>query len=127
MDDWSKDLLNLLDTVTAEVEQFFQEMGEAIEMVATQVKDSVEEDLDQLLDGLEDLFEPIVIVYTEFDAIAEDFEPPSGYKVDPTLDRHPACIGCHHYHGRAYGGNLLVCGMHPYGWEGRHCPDWEKQ
>ncbi|MDY6784135.1 MAG: hypothetical protein SW833_16580 [Cyanobacteriota bacterium] len=125
MDDWSKDLFNLLDTVTAEVEQFFQEMGEAIETAATQVKDSIEEDLDEFLDGLEDLFEPIVIVYTEFDAIADDFEPPMGYKVDATHDRNPACMGCRHYHGRAYSGNLLVCGMHPYGWDGRHCPDWE--
>jgi hypothetical protein len=22
---------------------------------------------------------------------------------------------CRHYHGQVYGGNLLVCAMHPYG------------
>ncbi|MDY7016384.1 MAG: hypothetical protein SVX43_22860 [Cyanobacteriota bacterium] len=127
MDDWSKDLLDWLDTVTVEVEQFFQEMGDAIETVTTQVQVSIEEDIDQFLEDLEDFFEPIVIVYTEFDAIAEDFDPPGGYKVEPTFEQNPACQGCRHYHGRTYGGNLLVCGMHPYGWDGRDCPDWEAE
>lgn len=36
-----------------------------------------------------------------------------------------ACQGCCHYHGQTYGGELLVCGMHPYGVEGEHCPDWQ--
>jgi hypothetical protein len=43
--------------------------------------------------------------------------------------RHPpvpaTCQGCCHYHGQYYGGNFLVCGMHPYGVESEHCPDWE--
>lgn len=37
------------------------------------------------------------------------------------------CQGCCHYHGRTYGGNLLVCGMHPYGVDGDECSDWEDQ
>lgn len=37
-----------------------------------------------------------------------------------------ACKGCCHYHGQKYGGNLLVCGMHPYGVEEEHCPDWQE-
>ncbi|MBE9178610.1 hypothetical protein IQ268_08565 [Oculatella sp. LEGE 06141] len=36
-----------------------------------------------------------------------------------------SCQGCCHYHGRVYGGNMLVCGMHPYGAEEDSCPDWE--
>lgn len=36
-----------------------------------------------------------------------------------------ACQGCCHYHGRVYGGNLLVCAMHPYGVETDRCGDWE--
>jgi ABC-type nickel/cobalt efflux system permease component RcnA len=43
-----------------------------------------------------------------------------------TRHRRPAvCQGCSHYHGRVYGGNLLVCGMHPYGAEGEYCDDWQ--
>jgi hypothetical protein len=36
----------------------------------------------------------------------------------------PACQGCRHFHGASYGGNFLVCGMHPYGWDGEKCPDF---
>ena len=44
----------------------------------------------------------------------------------PILPQQPnACQGCQHYHGRMYGGNFFVCGMHPYGMEADHCPDWE--
>lgn len=55
------------------------------------------------------------------DAWIDELSP----RVEPTGDRLPACRGCRHYHGRIYGGRLLVCGMHPYGWEGESCPDWE--
>jgi cytochrome c553 len=34
------------------------------------------------------------------------------------------CARCHHYHGQAYGGNFLVCGMHPYGRSEGDCPDF---
>jgi hypothetical protein len=39
--------------------------------------------------------------------------------------RHQVCTGCQHYNGQVYGGNLLVCGMYPYGQpEGAEsCPD----
>lgn len=46
----------------------------------------------------------------------------------PSLPNQPAaCQGCQHYHGRMYGGSMLVCGMHPYGVEDDRCPDWEGQ
>lgn len=42
--------------------------------------------------------------------------------------RPKACQGCEYYHGIAYGygdgRSLLICGFHPYGWEGDTCPDW---
>jgi hypothetical protein len=41
------------------------------------------------------------------------------------LKKPSACRGCCHYHGHTYGGNLLVCAMHPYGVEEAHCPDWQ--
>jgi hypothetical protein len=45
--------------------------------------------------------------------------------VDPIANNHPVCTGCRHYHGQSYGGEMLVCGMHPYGCETETCPDWE--
>lgn len=45
--------------------------------------------------------------------------------VHPTAKQYPACQHCKHYHGYRYGEHLLVCAMHPYGWEDEQCPDWE--
>jgi len=35
------------------------------------------------------------------------------------------CIGCKYYHGSSYGGVHLICAVHPDGWEGAKCPDWQ--
>lgn len=46
----------------------------------------------------------------------------------PHIPQQPiACKGCAHYHGRVYGGNMLVCAMHPMGVEGDQCGDWENK
>ncbi|HHP7229713.1 MAG TPA: hypothetical protein ACFCUY_02510 [Xenococcaceae cyanobacterium] len=45
--------------------------------------------------------------------------------------RPEPCVGCIHYHGKAYGQtlatrNVLICGFHPYGWSASiACPDWQ--
>jgi hypothetical protein len=36
------------------------------------------------------------------------------------------CRGCQDFHGRSYGNEFLVCGMHPYGYESGPCPDLRK-
>jgi len=149
MEDWQKDLFGILETVTAEVEQFFHEVGEAVEMFAddigeafenfaTEVENTIAADIDQYV---QDFIEPIIEIYLELENF--DFEQSEGRvfyfeedsdeetdlwlnpKLEPTSEHHPACIGCSNYHGRVYGGNLLVCGMHPYGWNDENCPDWE--
>lgn len=33
------------------------------------------------------------------------------------------CVGCANYHGKAYGGNFLFCGIHPTGPDGGECGD----
>ncbi len=139
MEDWQKDLLAIVETVTVESEQFFQNVSEVVEAVAEEVSEAFEtvtEEVentitDELDRFLETLFEPIANIYTEFEYLAleesleeTDFSP--NPTVIPTPKEHPACIGCRHYHGRIYGGNLLVCGMHPYGWDDENCPDWQK-
>jgi hypothetical protein len=46
----------------------------------------------------------------------------------PSRPQRPkACQGCCFYHGVAYGGQQLICGMHPYGVEDDYCGDWEGQ
>jgi hypothetical protein len=50
---------------------------------------------------------------------------------DHTSSRPQTCQGCIHYHGVAYGytqeaRTTLICGFHPYGWQGgQDCPDWQ--
>ncbi|WP_193199681.1 hypothetical protein [Nostoc sp. MG11] len=43
---------------------------------------------------------------------------------DEEESRPAACIGCENYHGQYYGGNMLVCAIHPHGVEGENCPDY---
>jgi len=76
---------------------------------------------------LQDLAEPIMEIYWELEDITEDVDPGFPYAVEATIEKNVACIGCSHYHGQVYGGNLLVCAMHPHGWDDQNCPDWEKQ
>lgn len=62
-------------------------------------------------------------------AIAEAYlEFLQGLEQQRLLPRPPqrpaACQGCVHYHGRAYGGTMLICAMHPYGANEDHCLDW---
>lgn len=50
-------------------------------------------------------------------------EPDNFYKqiTQPTV-----CIGCANYHGQDYAGNVLICAIHPYAWDGASCPDFAK-
>lgn len=48
---------------------------------------------------------------------------------DAPSSRPKVCQGCENYHGIAYGRSretrtALICGFHPYGWNGSQCPDW---
>lgn len=43
---------------------------------------------------------------------------------DDEVSRPIACIGCTNYHGVEYGDNVLVCGIHPNGWDSDNCPDY---
>ncbi|PSN14097.1 hypothetical protein C7293_13155 [filamentous cyanobacterium CCT1] len=54
-----------------------------------------------------------------------------GFQAIPTYRPNP-CRGCANYHGIAYGTSrdrrsLLVCAIHPHGWQGGEgCPDWRQ-
>ncbi|NEP85757.1 MAG: hypothetical protein F6K18_02365 [Okeania sp. SIO2C2] len=134
MEDWSKNLFEVIETAALEVENFFNEMSEEIsevfdewgkfsEEITEEIRTNFIVEIDEYLN---DLIDPIIEVYLDldFDVGGEDID----YfvdRVEPTVEEHPACRGCNNYHGQVYGGNLLVCGMHPYGVEGETCPDWE--
>ncbi|MGB3510085.1 MAG: hypothetical protein WBA93_12760 [Microcoleaceae cyanobacterium] len=135
MEDWSKNFFEVMETTISEAEKFFNEMteefsdvldelGKLSEEITEEVHTNFIAEIDEYLN---DLISPIVEVYLDFDFDldrGEEIDYFVGY-VEPTLEKYPACRGCCNYHGQVYGGNILVCGMHPYGVEGESCPDWE--
>lgn len=135
MEYWSHDWLKALEAVSDSVEQFLQDAAEGVMEVAQAVADLSEAivesthdaiaiELEQFITELDEWIEPPLYIMVGFDIGSDSFDfinPP----VPPSPTHHPACIGCRHYHGHVYGGNLLICGMHPYGWETEACPDWE--
>ncbi|MBE9117861.1 hypothetical protein IQ249_18335 [Lusitaniella coriacea LEGE 07157] len=128
MDDWSKEFFNLLETVTTEIEQLFQEMGDVVDDVTQEIQENLAADFDRCLDEFDDLCDRVVSQYIDFEGMHSEFIDPEydSYNIKPAPDKPSACMGCRNYHGQMYGGNRLVCAMHPYGWEDSPCPDWEK-
>lgn len=139
MEDWPKDLFKMLETAAVEVEQFFKEVTEEVsEMVEAfaefssdmaELSQELTEELHSAIftefdQFFNELVDPILDAYLGIEEIAPDPDMFVSFE-EPTQERHTACVGCKHYHGQVYGGNLLVCGMHPYGWEEENCPDWE--
>lgn len=140
MEDWSKGLFEAFETAVSEaaceVEKLFTEMNQNLNQMVDELTLFSEEMTDEfhnkilpdLEECLNEVIEPILEIYfdieLEFDE--DEFEPFITY-VHPSVTQNPACRGCQHYHGQVYGGNLLVCGMHPYGVEDETCPDWESQ
>jgi hypothetical protein len=146
MPDWQKDLIELWESVVSIVDEIgsgFQELVEELaETVALDLEaignelqsfqeewwpeaddaaeaDSFDEDPTETLDG-GDLF--------DFSSMSDEdwpmyYEP----RQEASADFHPACMGCRNYNGTNFGGNLLICGFHPYGWAEDSCPDWEAQ
>ena len=136
MEDWQKDFFGLLEAVTSEVEKFFGEVTEEVtefvdalaeisEEISEQLQSAFSSELSEFEEYINDLVDPIVVLYIEFDSDLGEPYYPEGETGDPVGNSHPACVGCRHYHGQVYGGNMFVCAMHPYGWESENCPDWE--
>lgn len=133
MEGWSNDFFQVLEAVAAEIEQFCTEVAkevngvldmfvEASEDMAEQVQQTFAAEIER---QISDFFDPILEAYLGFEIHFEDTSQPLLHNFDPVIDNHPVCVGCRHYHGQVYGGNPLICGMHPYGWEGDQCPDWQ--
>lgn len=123
MDDWNKEIWSVLESIATEVENFFQEIGVAIAEIQTEVATELEQVLTEVMPP--DL-EEFIGLREWRELFSDDFDTLVNPKVEPDANTHSACLGCQHYHGRIYGGNLLVCGMHPHGWDGDSCPDWEE-
>ncbi|CAC5344957.1 MULTISPECIES: hypothetical protein [Planktothrix] len=140
MEDWSKSIVEAIETTVSDMEKFFTDVTEELNEILNELTKISEEITDEvqnkilpeLDEYINDIFEPIIDIYfdldlglnLDIDTEDEHFDPFVTY-IQPTETEHPACRGCQHYHGQVYGGNLLVCGMHPMGAEAETCPDWE--
>jgi hypothetical protein len=133
MEDWARDLMETLEAAATDIELFLADVAkgvadmvdtlvEATEEVAEQVQSALVSELDP---PVSEFIDSILEAYLGIEIAVENASQPVMHTVEPILNNHPACVGCRNYHGQMYGGNVLVCGMHPYGWEGEQCPDWE--
>lgn len=117
---------NFIDNITQEIEV---NLPHEINDVMTKVDDFIEECLTILIE--EDPFDLLEYFLDGQPSSLNDHSDDSiiwfdQEQVIPTADFHPACINCDNYHGRKYNGNLLVCAMHPYGYDAPQCPDWQE-
>ncbi|MBD2301653.1 hypothetical protein [Nostoc sp. FACHB-190] len=131
MEEWQKDLMGIVETVAEEVERFFQGMNDMVdsffdltEELTEQVQNNIAADVEQYL---QEISAPFLEIYWELEDVVADVDPGFPYSVEPTPEQNPACVGCTNYHGQVYSGNLLVCAMHPHGWDDQNCPDWEQE
>ncbi|MDJ0680826.1 MAG: hypothetical protein QNJ18_13285 [Xenococcaceae cyanobacterium MO_167.B52] len=135
-----EDLWQQLEKAAEEVEEFFYDLSSTMEFLAEEVGKTlgnltqeveeivvgeIERCVEDLIDTIYDAdFEENGIPWDEMGNLVEsEFMDINTYQ--PSIENHPACIGCRHYHGKSYNGNLLVCAMHPYGSENNTCVDWE--
>ncbi|MFB8789127.1 MAG: hypothetical protein U7123_09820 [Potamolinea sp.] len=122
MEEWQKTIFETIESVTDMVDEFFLGVTDLVEALADEVQNTIGVEIDQYL---QDIFAPIAEIYSELEEIVGETEATFTYPMEPTIEQHPACIGCRNYHGQIYNGNLFVCAMHPYGWESENCPDWD--
>lgn len=137
MSDWQTDLFEAIEGFAGQVEEWVvdrsQDLVESVEAfvlfseeVVTQVQTTLDTELEPFLEELEPFLNDLLNPLFGFS--------PDDFPAADTADRasiptpHALCQTCQHYHGQVYGGNLLVCGMHPYGLadEDTHCPDREE-
>lgn len=137
MENWQQDWFKAFEILADEMGQVFEDLGRELaeateaflnlsEDIAGEMAGDVESRLvqldqslapkldqldEQMTEWLDPVFQALSGVQTEFDRAVE----PVTHTVEPWLNQHPVCIGCRNYHGQEYGGQLLICAMHPYG------------
>lgn len=137
MDEWLKQLQTTLDLaaqnssewlieVSQKADQAIEEWVDSSLEVAQEIDQAIAPTLARLGDQMDSALDSGLVFLDEHVAPwVEETAAPLTQTVNPWLQNHPTCVGCRNYHGAAYGEEMLVCGMHPYGPEDETCPDWE--
>jgi hypothetical protein len=155
MDNWEENIIKWFTDIQKNLESLYQNIDEDINQAINFVNQEIDQwlgeceeyidemtiELNDLMEETENFFQELIDMLWENDSTEEIDEHNDNvnapnedwdnwftnetYSLKPDPEKHPACVGCNHYHGYTYGGNMLVCAMHPYGWENKNCPDWE--
>ncbi len=137
MDEWLRQLQDGIHEVAKDSSDWFADVSkqsnEAIDAAVEAsvstlqgVDEAIAPALEQLGDRMNAAVdESVVFIEQQLTPWIERTAAPITHTVTPWLQNHPACIGCEHYHGTAYGEDMLICGMHPYGPDDRTCADWK--
>ncbi len=133
MSDWQKDLAEIWEAILTGVEELSDGVQEASAEVVDLIVGAAEQitsDMESIVNEFKELNEEIwrdLDWESDFNVDNENtdwsiyYEP----RQEASAEHQPACVGCRNYNGSMFGGNLLVCGFHPYGWPEGQCPDWE--
>jgi hypothetical protein len=123
MEEWQNEISAAVKDLTALFDGFGRELTELVEEVTTGATEILNLQWDELKEVLTELWQEFELEFEEPTPFNWDLPIPTKPMPDPAI--HPACVGCINYNGSAYNGNLLVCGMHPYGCKSDACADWE--
>jgi hypothetical protein len=122
MEEWQNEIAAAFKDLTALFDGLGRELTEFVEEVTTEAQDILNLQWDELKEVLTEIWQELEL----------EFEESTPMQWDITLSRplpdpatHPACVGCINYNGSVYGGNLLICGIYPYGCNSDICADWE--
>ncbi|TVQ08249.1 MAG: hypothetical protein EA368_12240 [Leptolyngbya sp. DLM2.Bin27] len=118
-DDWAEQVQEAIDP---EIDRIVDQLNHVVEPFRM----TINAEIDDVADQLSEVLGPLVTGLSGLDQWFEEVSGPLNSTVEPLLQNYPACVGCRNFCGQSYGGNTLVCAMHPFGpEEERHCPDWE--
>jgi hypothetical protein len=123
MEEWQNEIAAVFKDLTALFDGFGRELTELVEEVTTEAQDILHLQWDELKEVLTEIWQELELDFEESTPINWDIPIPTKPMPDPAI--HPACVGCINYNGSVYGGNLLVCGIYPYGCNSGTCADWE--
>jgi hypothetical protein len=121
MEEWQNEISAAFKDLSELFEGFGRELTELVEEVTTEATEIINLQWDELKTVLTEIWDEL-----EFEESTPfNWDIPISTKPMPDPAIHPACVGCINYNGSDYGGNLLVCGIHPYGSDRDTCADWE--
>ena len=137
LDELTEQLAHASDALVQTTDQWAEQVQEAIDPEIDRIVDELNHvvapwrltlntQVNYVVDELDEILGPLVTGLSGIDQWFEEVSSPINSTVEPLLQNYPACVGCRNFCGQTYGGNTLVCAMHPFGpEEERHCPDWD--